>query len=166
MSLGEIGRLYGCDAQTICNRFKEYNLKSRSVSESLTGRKIYWGEANLVVGRKKGCAAWNKGLMKATDHKMVNSGCPGDKHWAWKGGISLENTRDRQSSKYKVWRDKVFQRDNYICQKCFQNEHYVIAHHIKGFSEFVQDRYDIRNGITVCDRCHKKIHKTMRCKNE
>ena len=41
----------------------------------------------------------------------------GDKHWNWKGGISIQNDR-HDSSLYKEWRIKVYQRDWYKCVIC------------------------------------------------
>lgn len=73
----------------------------------------------------------------------------------WKGGITPENTRIRNSSDYKQWRLSVFQKDNFTCQICGDNKgHNLQAHHLKNFSDYKELRLDINNGITMCESCH------------
>ena len=75
----------------------------------------------------------------------------------WKGGITKERTKIWKSNKYKQWRKAVFERDNYICQKCGKNNCCMQAHHIKPFVNFVHLRFEVSNGITLCKSCHYKI---------
>ncbi len=65
----------------------------------------------------------------------------------------------RNSVEYKKWRDAVFERDDYTCQHCHQHGGKLNAHHIKPFSEFPQLRLEVSNGITLCEKCHKEVHK-------
>lgn len=83
----------------------------------------------------------------------------------WKGGISQDNIRARQSVVYKSWRTKVFIKDDYTCQKCFQKGIYLVAHHILNFSQYPQLRTNIKNGITLCKECHIGFHKKYGKKN-
>ena len=86
----------------------------------------------------------------------------GNKSHFWKGGVSKVNLKIRSSVKYSIWRTSVFERDNYTCQKCFDNNGGNLnAHHIKPFSEYKNLRFCIDNGITLCKECHKKIHKKI-----
>lgn len=86
----------------------------------------------------------------------------GESHWNWKGGITDENHRQRESSDYKRWRNEVFHRDNYTCQYCKQFGGTLNAHHIKPFSVYPELRFDINNGITLCRKCHIELHRTER----
>jgi len=43
MSISEIGEYYNCSQTTIYNKLKKYNIKTRTISESLKGRNIMWG---------------------------------------------------------------------------------------------------------------------------
>jgi hypothetical protein len=83
----------------------------------------------------------------------------GDKSHLWKGGISPINTRIRQSSKFKKWRKSVFERDKYTCQSCFEKGGTLHPHHIKPFAKFPKLRFELNNGITLCEDCHREIHK-------
>lgn len=83
-----------------------------------------------------------------------------EQHWNWKGGIS---PRDISSNRYKLWRLSVFERDEYTCQKCQHhnspgNRKTLNAHHIVPWSRCVEKRYDISNGLTLCQSCHFAIH--------
>lgn len=42
----------------------------------------------------------------------------GSKHYNWKGNRSKLQEIVRHRVEYKNWRDKIFQKDNYTCQKC------------------------------------------------
>lgn len=86
----------------------------------------------------------------------------GEKHWNWKGGITNEGHRIRESPEYRQWRKFVFERDKYTCQRCGEVGGKLNAHHIKPFSVYSELRFDIDNGITLCKKCHIELHKTER----
>lgn len=79
-------------------------------------------------------------------------------HWNWKGGITPNNEKIRNSSKMQKWRVKVFMRDDYTCVKCKKRGGNLEAHHIKEFSKYPELRFELSNGMTVCKSCHIKIH--------
>lgn len=78
-----------------------------------------------------------------------------EKNHAWKGGISPEHHRIRESKQFKNWRKAVFERDNYTCQFCGIKGSYLEPDHIKPFAYFKELRFDITNGRTLCKPCHK-----------
>ena len=65
----------------------------------------------------------------------------------------------RKTKEYKAWRAKVFDRDGFKCQICGQVGGTLNAHHIKEFSRFPKLRYDVDNGVTLCECCHREIHR-------
>lgn len=58
------------------------------------------------------------------------------------------------------WRNSVYRRDNFTCQNCHTIGGKLNAHHIKPWAKFPEHRFDISNGITLCVKCHKEIHKS------
>jgi predicted restriction endonuclease len=61
---------------------------------------------------------------------------------------------------YKKWRSDVRKRDNGVCQwpgckACKKLQ----VHHIKRWSDSIDLRYNIENGITLCKDHHKMIEK-------
>lgn len=82
-----------------------------------------------------------------------------ENHWNWKGGVSSENAILRNSTEYKDWRKSVFDRDDYTCQKCSASSTILNAHHIKPWAKYIDLRFDIDNGVTLCKPCHIEVHR-------
>lgn len=61
--------------------------------------------------------------------------------------------------KYKEWRSKVFERDNWTCQTCGKRGVYLEPHHIKGWAKYPELRYEVENGVALCIECHKLTRK-------
>lgn len=81
----------------------------------------------------------------------------------WKGGVTPLQKLERNSIKFKKWREGVFKRDNWTCQYChdYSRKGHGIklnAHHIKAFADYPTERLNINNGITLCEDCHMYIH--------
>ncbi len=114
------------------------------------------GEGNPVFGK----SPWNKGLIGVIKHPSTQ----GKNHYNWKGGKCKEEYKLRRSGKWKEWREKVFKRDNFICQICQQKKRELAPHHIKTFLRFKADRFKVENGVTLCKECHIKLHAKNRGK--
>lgn len=109
-------------------------------------------------------------LLRGRKHKFCSRECfrlyrkehpeeyARENHWNWKGGVTEERQRMRQSEEYRRWRDAVFRRDRWTCQMCGYKGHKIVAHHIIPVSERPDLAFDPSNGITLCRSCHKRLH--------
>ena len=78
----------------------------------------------------------------------------GKSHWNWQGGKTEIAFKIRNSIEYKLWREAVYVKDYWTCQKCGKKGDKIDAHHLKSFSLFPELRFAIDNGITLCRKCH------------
>lgn len=78
-------------------------------------------------------------------------------HWYENNGIG-ETAKKRNNYTYRKWREAVLKRDGYRCQKC-EGVTNLEVHHIKPFADFPESRFDISNGVTLCRKCHRRLHK-------
>ena len=74
----------------------------------------------------------------------------------WKGGLTPIHKLVRSSAKYKEWRRKVFERDDWTCQGCGEIGGILNADHIQPFAYFPELRFELDNGRTLCLKCHKE----------
>ncbi len=69
----------------------------------------------------------------------------------------VKNRDHHFTTEYISWRKSVFERDGYQCriseEKCGK---YVEAHHIYSWKDYVELRYKINNGITLCRAHHPR----------
>lgn len=77
------------------------------------------------------------------------------------GKLPSEKTakEQRTSQDYIEWRKAVFERDNFTCAICQQVGGTLNAHHIRPFKDFPAERLNVDNGITLCETCHRQVHK-------
>lgn len=67
--------------------------------------------------------------------------------------------QQRKTPQYAEWRTAVFERDGYRCAICGEVGGRLNAHHIKPFARYPDLRLDVDNGITLCEECHKEVHR-------
>ncbi len=135
------------------NWFKKGHKRIRTdESYKKAGKKI----SNALMGEKN--PMWGKHHTEKTKRKMSETH-KGEKHWNWRGGITEERNKERQILELKLWKKSVWERDFFICQKCYQLGGNLVAHHIFNWNDFLELRFAIDNGITLCKDCHIKFHK-------
>jgi len=173
------------------NKGKTVWYKGRKLSEDHK-RKI--GEANKGVSRGKGSKASkevrekiskalkghkiSKEVRKKISKTLIERDNRGEKCPAWKGGTTTLSQRIRTTRKYKKWREMVYKRDGYVCQakKCPGPGKPLNAHHIIPLSKLIRGKtydecmhskeiFNINNGVTLCEKCHKETDSFGRNKN-
>ena len=142
----------------------------------ICGKKNYVKLSRIKKGGGKFCSTKCFGIWVSMNKRGKNS-------YLWKGGITPIIKQIRNSNKYKQWRQDIFIRDDFTCQKCGQVGGELEAHHIKSFSKLIQEvkkylpllslyegamiytpLWNLDNGITYCIKCHKKTKSYLRNK--
>ena len=142
ISADKIAGILGIKARGISYRLGINGVKMRSISEALVGRSKSLEHRESISETRKA-----KGVAK------------GSLNPNWKGGITSKAESLRKSDEYEAWRIKVFQRDNYTCQGCWDDRGGNLeGHHILPRSQFPELIFVVKNGLTLCEDCHKKVH--------
>ena len=112
----------------------------------------------LSIYHGERCTVCNRKFRSGTNHPFFHKprlNMRGEQHPNWKGGKRTRHMLSGQIE-YKLWREAVFQRDNYTCVWCKTQGTYLQADHIKPWSQYPTLRYAIDNGRTLCAECHTK----------
>ena len=145
---------------SIANKRRKYTEEQK---ERL--RRLCLGRKHTEATKRKMSLA-HKGIKKSLQHRMnISKGHLGMKFSEeWLENLSKSHLKygdkpverqNRNDSAYAVWVRKVKKRDNNICQLKDKNcSGYNIVHHIKNWSEYLELRYKISNGITLCQAHH------------
>ena len=104
-------------------------------------------------GQKNNINQNTTNILKSTPKNLS-----GENSASWKGGLTPKNALIRASAEYHQWRMDVVTRDNFKCKRCGETGGEIHAHHILSFSKHPELRFDINNGITLCDKCNSEIH--------
>lgn len=72
--------------------------------------------------------------------------------------------RQQELDKCKNWRQNILGKYNYKCQIC-ESTNKLRAHHLDGYHWCVEKRFDTKNGICLCLRCHNLFHTKYGIKN-
>ena len=163
-----------CDNRVSQNRNKccsfkcsgEYKMTKFEKPCELCKKNFYVEPHRLLVNRGRFCSkeCARKGIFTLETRlkmSLAKKGKPfpskaGKNSHFWKGGITPENKAIRMSTKYRLWRESVFTRDNWTCVWCNQKGGRLQADHILAFSTHPELRFAIDNGRTLCIECHKK----------
>ena len=158
------------------------NLKSRGKIVSEEARKKISVSRKGMVSNMKGkhhaektkrkISDANRGRIESSETRMKKSMAMKE---IFKGHSSLRPLvkKIRETVEYRMWRESVFKRDDWVCQKCGKRGVYLEAHHKKTFISILKEYaiktiedavackklYDTDNGVTLCKTCHYSIRK-------
>lgn len=96
------------------------------------------------------------GIAKSPEHitnmRLANLG---EKSHFWKGGLTDENRKLRNSSFCKSWKKSIMARDKFTCVICGQIGGRLEVDHILPWCNYPEKRFDMENGRTLCKTCHR-----------
>lgn len=64
----------------------------------------------------------------------------------------------KEDYNYIRWAALVKERDQYTCQICGLMNIELHSHHKNAWNLFIDDRYNVGNGSTLCSDCHEQFH--------
>jgi len=121
----------------------------------------WFNPTNIEVrGRLNVLNGWNNGEQRFYCSDSCKQKCPIYRKVSYIKGKEPYLYRSSQ----KVWADLVKERDEYQCVKCGRKDLPLIAHHIEGLNVNPLESADIDLGVTLCEKCDKKIHSEIRCR--
>ncbi len=141
-------------------KLREINLGKKMSEE--TKRKISESEKGKVTSleaKRRMSEAARERYQNPEERKKMSRVRRGEKGANWRGGVTPENKRIRASIEFRLWREAVFARDNWICQKTRERGAGLHPHHILNFSNYPELRFAIANGVTLSEEAHQDFHK-------
>jgi len=178
----EIGKIFGVSRDPILRQLRESGIKIRGGRETRDMFGKRFGRLVAIYPEEKrkdnGAIVWlckcdcgNTASVTAGDLRFgrtrscgclraeMTANCRGSKHPNWNPNLTeKERQKKRNYPEYREWRDAVFERDNYICQKCGERSGDLNAHHIESYDINKSLRTILENGITLCEDCHNNFH--------
>ena len=129
----------------------------KKMSDSHKGKKNTEEHNKNISRANKGRKPTKEQCRKIS--KSLKGRFAGENHWNWQDGKTPRDKLVRNSREYSDWRLRVFQKDKFACVGCGDNRgHNLQAHHILSFARNPKLRLDVSNGVTLCKKCHSKLH--------
>jgi 5-methylcytosine-specific restriction endonuclease McrA len=139
------------------------SLAARARKNNFLGKKHREDTKKKMSIAKKGIPSPRKGLSWASPETLHKMSLAQKKRYADRPPRIRPKPRGRL---YRIWRRAVLERDNYICFWCDETSKSLCAHHVLSWIKYPEYRFNINNGVTLCGKCHNKIHGKERTKNE
>lgn len=142
------------------------------------GNEIVVSVHSLKTGNTKSCGCYNLDVLKSRVGEFSSSyGKPGlrgadNPAYGKRGPLNPNYNKDisEEERKELVWQRKslltrdfrkvVKERDGNACIICDSQENLVV-HHLNGFKDNPELRFEPSNGVTLCFTCHNHFHVTF-----
>lgn len=183
LSCEDIGEHFGVHGSTVLRRLKEGGVPIRHHNDTkrgakannrmeLNARKVvkeYMNDwANITTVADKFSVSHSV-VARILDEERVprkpfdqlRDTPTGPDHPSWRDDITdEERAMRRDANRQGEWRQKVYERDGFSCQRCGDDRGGNLqAHHIEAHCENKEKRWDLDNGVTLCVTCHRGFHR-------
>jgi len=151
LSVQEIADRAGCSYHTIRKWLARHDLRFKPEERNFRPGDRPWNDGRKGYKVKRTWTPeWKDAIKKARSGPNSNF---------WRGGVSSERANiARWTTEHAA--EVHFQFD-YTCQSCGSRGGLLHAHHIIPVWADISLARDIGNLISVCDACHKQIHRTQ-----
>ena len=127
----------------------DYNASKVWRCECRCGGSIDVATQQLLNGRTRSCGCLRVEFLESQT---------GNKHHNYNPHLTDEERERLRGQDHVHWREKVFERDDFTCNICKTRGGKLNAHHLDGDNWCKDKRFDVDNGVALCDDCHKKFH--------
>jgi hypothetical protein len=153
------------------NKGKHWKIKdSSNMNKDKIGKPSKLKGKNITEEHRKnislshiGLNTWMKGKKRTLETRLKISKSHKDKNLC-KHNRDI-NLAIRNGIEIRLWREAVFARDNWTCQKTGIKGGKLHSHHIQNFAQYPELRFAIDNGITLSKEAHREFHKKYGIKN-
>lgn len=155
LSTVRISELLSVPQPTAWYTLNKMGVKRRPSSVYLRGRKLSEEHVKKVAAARIG----RKHSEQARRKMSAIAKARGELHNWHVDGKGKERDTKRKAEmdrlEYRLWRESVFERDEYSCACCGEKGGELNADHILPWASHPDRRYDVENGRTLCVACHK-----------
>lgn len=155
-TLKEISEAMGCPLPTVHWNLKRRGVQCRDAKRVNIGRK----QSAETVAKRKVANAGFRHTEASRRKQSEKAKARGKNHNWYVDGKGRERTtarkREMDRLEYRLWREAVFERDDWTCQECRVRGGELQADHIEPWRDRPELRYEVSNGRTLCVPCHKK----------
>lgn len=187
LSVETLASRYGCSGPSVATRLREAGVTIRASNDTKRGavsplRKeppvsevaivlAYTTRPSLSISalaRLVGCSGQligrvldDYGVPHKTLSHVIGDTRNGPANPNWRDDLTDEERLNRRdNAKQVAWRNKVFKRDRFTCQSCDDADGGNLnGHHIESYNANRILRWEVSNGITLCETCHLAFHK-------
>lgn len=169
-----IGEEIGLSKSKVSEWLKKYDIPIRYGSEAIKTQWINANERRLKASEFMKSIQENgidRSFMQTEEYRLKQSiSKTGSKNGMWRMCGELhpnwdtnrtheKRCKERKTTKDHIWRSTIFGRDNRTCCKCNKDKgKNMVVHHINSYDIHKDQRYDIDNGVVMCEKCHKDFH--------
>lgn len=125
-----------------------FNKRGKDLTKKSYHTKVFCLDCNLPLKNK------NAKFCRSCFGKHQSQ----ENHPNWKDNATVKQRGMRWTYEYRIWRQSILKRDNYLCQMPECNKDYNLqVHHIETMKKSPDMIYNLDNGITLCKNCHLSI---------
>lgn len=140
------------------NRYKNFNTNVDISGLFYTNGKSFFNCECKICG-KKWTNSWGNLSLGQGCWECHLANKFGENHPNWNPNLTDEQREElRDVGENVKWRNNIFENADYTCEICNVKGNRLNAHHKDGYHWCKERRFDVSNGVCLCNDCHKTFH--------